>query len=68
MVMTGPTSDSGGMIAFTRDPSARRASTMGDDSSTRRPIGAMIRWMIRMTCSSFWNVTLVSSRRPSRSM
>jgi hypothetical protein len=45
-VMTGPTSDSGGMIALTREPSVRRASTIGDDSSTRRPIGAMIRSMI----------------------
>ena len=68
MVMTGPMSESGGMIAFTREPSARRASTIGLDSSTRRPIGAMMRWMIRITCSSFWNVTLVSSSLPSRSM
>ncbi len=68
MVMTGPTRLSGGMIAFTRDPSGRRASTIGLDSSTRRPIGAMIRWITFMTCSSFWNVTFVSSRRPSRSM
>ena len=68
MVMTGPMSDSGGMIAFTREPSARRASTIGLDSSTRRPIGAMMRWMIFITCSSFWNVTFVSSSLPSRSM
>ncbi len=26
------------MIAFTREPSGRRASTIGDASSTRRPI------------------------------
>ena len=39
IVMTGPTSDSGGMIALTREPSVRRASTIGEDSSTRRPIG-----------------------------
>ena len=68
MVSTGPTSDSGGMMAFTREPSARRASTIGLDSSMRRPMGEMMRWMIFITCSSFWNVTLVSSRRPSRSM
>ena len=66
--MTGPTSDRGGMMALTREPSARRASTMGDDSSTRRPIGAMMRSMMRMTWSSFWNTTFVSSRRPLRSM
>ena len=29
MVMTGPTSDSGGMMALTREPSVRRASTIG---------------------------------------
>ena len=68
MVMTGPTSDSGGMIALTREPSVRRASTIGLDSSTRRPIGAMIRSMIRMTWSSFWNTTFVSSSLPERSM
>ena len=68
MVMTGPTRDSGGMMAFTREPSVRRASTIGDDSSTRRPIGAMIRSMMRMTWSSFWKTTFVSSRRPLRSM
>jgi hypothetical protein len=68
MVMTGPISDSGGMIALTREPSVRRASTIGLDSSMRRPIGAMIRSMMRMTCSSFWKTTLVSSRRPPRSM
>ena len=68
IVMTGPTSDSGGMIALTREPSVRRASTIGDDSSTRRPIGAMIRSMIRITWSSFWKTTFVSSSRPERSM
>ena len=29
IVITGPTSDSGGMIALTREPSVRRASTIG---------------------------------------
>ena len=28
---------SGGIMALTREPSARRASTIGEDSSTRRP-------------------------------
>ena len=68
IVMTGPTSESGGMMALTREPSVRRASTIGDDSSTRRPIGAMIRSMMRMTWSSFWKTTLVSSSLPDRSM
>ena len=52
-VMTGPISDSGAMIAFTREPSGRRASTRGLVSSMRRPSGVMIRSMIRRTCSSF---------------
>ena len=68
MVMTGPTRDSGGMMALTREPSVRRASTIGDDSSTRRPIGAMMRSMMRMTWSSFWKTTFVSSSLPDRSM
>ena len=67
-VMTGPMSESGSMIAFTREPSGRRASTRGLVSSIRRPIGVMIRSMIRSTCSSLRNV--VSTRRilPLRSM
>jgi hypothetical protein len=43
MVTTGPQSERGGMIAFTRDPSESRASTYGDDSSTLSPSGATIR-------------------------
>ena len=30
------------MTAFTREPSARRASTIGDDSSMRRPTAETI--------------------------
>ena len=63
-VMTGPTRLMGGMMALTREPSTRRASTIGLDSSTRRPMGAMMRSMMRITWSSFWNVTLVSSSLP----
>src|SRR5919202_3570851 len=37
IVSVGPLSASGGMIAFTREPSGRRASTIGEGSSTRRP-------------------------------
>ena len=48
MVIVGLRGTSGGMTMFTREPSGRRASTYGDDSSTRRPSGAMIRSMIRM--------------------
>src|SRR5438093_12927732 len=38
IVSVGPFRASGGMIAFTREPSGRRASTIGEDPSTRRPI------------------------------
>jgi hypothetical protein len=34
---SGPSTANGGMIALTREPSGRRASTIGLDSSTRRP-------------------------------
>src|SRR5438094_4820300 len=45
IVRVGPLSASGGMIALTREPSGRRASTIGDDSSMRRPIVETIwRW------------------------
>ena len=36
MVSVGPSSANGGMITFTRSPLGSRASTIGDDSSTRR--------------------------------
>src|SRR5438067_12738901 len=38
IVMLEPCTASGGITMLTRDPSGRRASTIGDDSSTRRPI------------------------------
>jgi hypothetical protein len=44
--ITGPSSASGGMITLTRDPSGRRASAMGLDSSTRRPTRETILSMI----------------------
>ena len=43
----GRESESGGMITLTRLPSGRRASTIGEDSSTRRPTCATILLMIR---------------------
>ena len=42
----GPSSAAGGMIALTREPSGRRASTSGVDSSMRRPTREMMRSMI----------------------
>ena len=52
MVSVDPLKASGGMIALTREPSARRASTSGEDSSIRRPTRETIRSMTRRRCSS----------------
>ena len=60
IVTSGPESESGGMIAFTRLPSGRRASTIGDDSSTRRPTWATILLMMRRRCESSEKRTVVS--------
>ena len=49
IVMVGPTSDSGGMIAFTRLPSGSRASTIGELSSMRRPSGETMRSIAEST-------------------
>ncbi len=43
MVSVGPSSDSGGPMTLTRLPSGRRASQIGEDSSTRRPTWLTIR-------------------------
>ena len=67
IVTSGPDSDSGGSTAFTRLPSGRRASTIGEDSSMRRPTWATILLMIRRRCDSSVNRTVVSNSRPSRS-
>ena len=42
----GPSSARGGMMALTREPSGRRASTIGEDSSTLRPTRETMRSMI----------------------
>ena len=52
---TGPSSASGGMMALTREPSARRASTIGLDSSMRRPTMLTMRSMICRRCRSSLN-------------
>ena len=51
IVIVGDRGTSGGMMMLTRDPSGSRASTNGEDSSTRRPNGAMIRSMTKDTWS-----------------
>ena len=67
IVSVGPFRASGGMIALTRLPSGRRASTIGEASSTRRPICETILSMIRITCDSSTNRTSVRSSLPFRS-
>jgi hypothetical protein len=56
------------MIAFTREPSGRRASTYGEDSSMRRPMRLMILSMIRSRCWSSTNCAFVRVILPWRSM
>jgi len=67
MESTGPSRASGAITALTRDPSGSRASTRGEDSSTRRPTRDTIRSMMAIRWSSSWKTTSVRSRRPARS-
>jgi hypothetical protein len=67
MLIDGPSSASGGMMTLTREPSGRRASTIGLLSSTRRPSGATMRSTTRMTSSLSRNLTSVSTNLPLRS-
>ena len=57
--ITGPSSASGGIITLTREPSGSRASTIGLDSSMRRPTRETILSMIFIRWSSSANVTSV---------
>ena len=68
MVSAGPRSERGGTIAWTREPSGSRASTHGDESSTRRPKGPTMRSIRCRTDSSPSNSRSGTlSIRPSRS-
>ena len=64
---SGPSTATGGITAFTRDPSGRRASTSGEDSSTRRPTRETIFSMIRSRCWLSLNSTGVRYSLPCRS-
>ena len=64
----GPSIASGGMIAFTRLPSFRRASTMGQTSSQRRPSGDTILSIKCSRCALSLNFTPVNVSRPPFSM
>ena len=53
IVSVVPSIATGSMIALTREPSRKRASTIGEDSSMRRPSGVMMRSMIRRSWRAF---------------
>ena len=60
IVRVGPVKDNGGIMALIRDPSARRASTIGFDSSILLPKGAIIRSITCRTCSLVEKLLAVS--------
>ena len=57
IVSAGPFKAMGGMTTLTREPSLRRASQMGVDSSTRRPTRLTMRSMTWRIWRSDSNVT-----------
>ncbi len=63
----GPSIASGGITTLTREPSARRASTIGLSSSIRRPSGARMRSIALRSSSSSGKQTPAGSIRPPRS-
>ena len=68
MVRIGALTASGGTIALIRDPSARRASTIGEDSSTRRPTAATMRSMMRRYWSGEAKMMSLCTSVPPRSI
>ena len=68
MVRSEPSRATGETTALTREPSGSRASTMGLDSSTRRPTRATILSMVRRRCDSSPKAASTGKIRPSRSM
>ncbi len=62
--MQAPFSASGGKTMLTREPSARRASTIGLLSSTRRPTAAAMRWAMLAACAASRKRTLDSRILP----
>jgi hypothetical protein len=67
IVMQGPRSASGGITAFTREPSLSLASTSGVDSSMRRPSGVTMRSITARTASSSVKRSGERSSTPPRS-
>ena len=68
IVIVGPESESGGIMAFTRLPSASLASTYGCDSSMRRPSGETMRSITESTLASSVNWQSERESLPPRSM
>ena len=67
IVRHAPSGVMGGMTALTREPSSRRASTSGLDSSMRRPTLFTIRSMTRMRCPGSRKCRSESATLPLRS-
>ncbi len=68
IVRVGPSSASGGAMTLTREPSGRRASQIGEASSTRRPTCDTMRWQMFISCWLSRKRTLVSWTLPLTSM
>ncbi len=68
MVSAGPSIASGGAMTLTRDPSARRASQIGEASSTRRPTWLTMRWQMFISCALSRKRMLVRWILPATSM
>ena len=67
MEIEQPSIASGGAMMLTREPSGRRASAIGQVSSTRRPTRVTIRCAMFITCALSRKRTSVSSSLPLRS-
>ena len=68
IVRVAPSMASGGAMTLTRDPSGRRASQIGELSSTRRPTCDTIRWQMFISWVLSRKRTLVSWTLPLTSM
>ncbi|MNI72124.1 hypothetical protein D3C73_1280450 [compost metagenome] len=67
MVRLAPFIATGGMMACTREPSGKRASTIGELSSIRRPRGVTMRSITQRTDCSLVKVAECRQSRPARS-
>ena len=68
MVIEGPSMATGGITALTREPSGRRASTVGESASTCLPKGKMILSINLRTWLSSAKIMFVLTSFPSRSI